>query len=172
MDPRVHPVENRQQVMVSMYKVVLHINLSQRKQKTQRTVLLDCEKGNPMVLRRLPNTITREDNLGKGLHAGVEGEIQGPVEHLDQEGELLDASAMPAMRVARGIGRLKRHAAAVSPLGRVFGRCQGGEGQCRRLIAVFRQVSLITRLYCGLVQQPLALTEGLDGIAWETIEVA
>lgn len=74
-----------------------------------------------MILSELPQSVVgREKNLGYGFCEGVKSQIEGPVEHLDQEWPLGQYSRVPIVGEARRVGCLNDHAAQVSFLGRVL----------------------------------------------------
>lgn len=140
MNKRVGPVENSQHGLVVSPEPHLDIDLSQREEEAERALVLEPKNSNAVVLGRLPNTIGGEDQFAGLLDADVEEQVDGPVEHLDQEGELLDEAAVPVVGEARGIGRRDDGAAAAALLGRtgcVCGRAQEGRGSIMIVVEGF-----------------------------------
>ena len=178
VDERVSPVEDGQHVLVALPKKRLHGDLLDGEQEAEDAVVLQVEDGDAVLLRRLPDAVGGEDELTAGLDADVEEQVDGPVEHLDEEGEFLDEAAVPVVGVARGIGSVHHSTAAAPLLGRM--RRLGQQIACCKCVAavaaivrVVREVLGVERVeFCVAQQALVALCAWDDGIVAAAIDVA
>ena len=171
MNQRVSPVEDRQHIGVRRSEPHLYIGLPQRKQPAKGALLFEVEDGDGVVLGGLPNPIGSEYQLAGRFDADVEDQIDGPVEHLDEERELLYEAAVPIIRVARGVGCREADATA----GALLGLMSLGRGlinqHCHLVVVggIAREVVVVHRLS----KKPRILFPGgHDGIAATAIDVA
>lgn len=112
MDERVGPIQNRQHGLVVFSEEGLHIDLAHREQEAKGTLLLKVENCNAVALGHLPHPIRGKDEPADALDADVEEQVDGPIEHLNQEGKLLYEAAVGIVGVSRRVGRVDDGAAA------------------------------------------------------------
>lgn len=97
MDQRVQLVEGRKNALVVLKEVLLDAHLGEGEEYAESGVVLEPEDVQRMLLRKLGDLVRTLECVhvrGDLLGHGVDDIVEGPVEHLDQEGELLQDAAV------------------------------------------------------------------------------
>lgn len=97
MDDRVELVECREDRHVVLDEVLLNTNLGEREEDAEDRVVLKPQDVKRMLLRKLSDFVRALQSvqvLGNLLGHGVYDVVESPVEHLDQEGKLLQNAAV------------------------------------------------------------------------------
>lgn len=150
----VSTVQDGQHRLVIVPEEALDIDLAQRKQPAKRALMLKPQDRLSMVLRSLPDAIRGGDKLTRRLDADVEQQIDRPVEHLDEERELLYEARVIVLRVPARVGRVDNSTAACSFLGRVRIRRRRSVGEVETLRLVV-DVLLVPWLQLRLAEETL-----------------
>lgn len=108
MDDRVELVECRENGHVVLEEVLLNANLREREEDAEDRLVLKPEDVKRMLLRKLSDLVRALQSvqvLGDLLCHGVDDVVQSPVEHLDQEGELLQDATVDVSSKSRSVQR-------------------------------------------------------------------
>lgn len=105
-----------------MHKPLLDIALVYRPKEAQPRELLELQNRQSMVLSNIPDARFRKHRIGENACASVECIGYDPVEHLDQEREFLQDSAVVVIGESRGVWRVQRGSTTSPPLRRVLHR--------------------------------------------------
>ena len=100
MEEGVGPIQDRQHGLVAFSEEGLHSNLAHGEQEAKGTILLKVQNSNTVALSHLPHSISGKDEAADTLDADVEEQVDGPVEHLNQEGKLLYEAAVGVVGVS------------------------------------------------------------------------
>lgn len=86
---------------------LLKVDFADKEDEAQPRFMFDIKDQNAMVFGQLPETIVfGEEQLRQRFGDGVEGQIEDPVEHFDQEGEFLENATVPVIGKSRRIRSL------------------------------------------------------------------
>lgn len=109
---------------MTVHEPLLDFHLSEGEQETKPTEFLYFQHRNPMGLCHVPDARFCKQSLGgDGGHA-VEGIVDYPVKHFDEEGEPLEDAAVDVGAESRSVGHGEYAAAPPANLGRMFAsRC-------------------------------------------------
>lgn len=97
MNNRVELVERREDGHVVLKEVLLDTDFREREEDAEDRVVLEPEDVECMLLRKLSDLVRALQGvqvLSDLLGHGVDDVVESPVEHLDQEGELLQDAAV------------------------------------------------------------------------------
>ena len=89
MDQGVSPIQERQRCLVAIHEELLYVYLAEGKQRACPALVLNLEYFDTMCFRKVPRPFIGENNLSYRLCKYIKEEIEGPVEHLDEEREFL-----------------------------------------------------------------------------------
>lgn len=108
VDDGVELVERREDGHVVLKEVLLNTDLCEREEDAEDRLVLEPEDVECMLLRKLSDfvrTLQSVQVLGNLLGHGVDDVVESPVEHLDQEGELLQNATVDVSSKPRSIER-------------------------------------------------------------------
>lgn len=102
---------------MSVHEPLLYIVLSYWKQPREERLLLEPQYPQRIHLRNVPDLVLLEDCRTDNLGHAVEEVRYYPVEHLDEEWELLQQSAVQMVGESRRVGSAQSQTAPqISPL--------------------------------------------------------
>ena len=136
MNKRICPIQERERILMSMHKPLLHTPLPNRKQKTEHPILLCLQHRYPMSLRNIPDVRLAKHPLRCNARHAVECVIDDPIEHLYQKRKFLQDPTVYVVLESACIRCMNGHAATLPRLGEVLGRRNG----ILRIIFVLRIV--------------------------------
>lgn len=98
---RVGAVEKGENVLVAVHEEVLDADFGDGEEDFRPGFVFRVEDGDAVGFGDFPETVCGEEHCGEEFRAAVKAVVQTPVEHLDQEGELLDEAAVVVIDEAR-----------------------------------------------------------------------
>ena len=119
VDESVGAVEDGQCRLMITHKPHLHVVFSPRKEELEWPVLFEFEHLQTMVFSHLPYLLG-EYLSGDDFRHAVEEVGDDPVEHFDQEGKLLEDTAVKVVCKSRGIWSVQSEATESPPLWKVL----------------------------------------------------
>nr|POE87950.1 hypothetical protein CFP56_11179 [Quercus suber] len=121
VDQGVDAVEDGEEMPVAVHEPLLHPDLVDGKEEGEGGELLELQHVEAVRLRHVPDACVFVELVGQICGHAVEGIVDDPVEHLDQEGEALQQARMQVVLEARAVGRHDGGQAAAGPdLGRML----------------------------------------------------
>jgi len=86
---RIRSIQKRQSCLMSIHEPLLYVMLSDRKHPRERRVLLEPQYPCGILLSDFPDLVLVENRLANNFGHPIEEISDYPIEHFDQEGELL-----------------------------------------------------------------------------------
>jgi len=104
VNQRIALVQHRKRILMSMHEPLLYVPLSDREQEPQEAKLLCFQYCNSVFLRYVPYSAPSEKLRRYDASHAVEGIVDNPVEHLNQEREALQYATVYMVAETRCVG--------------------------------------------------------------------
>jgi len=120
VDQRIALVQHCKRILMSMHEPLLYILFPDREQETQQAILFGLQHGDSVFLCHIPYPAPSEELSRRNRGHPVEGVVDDPIKHFDQEWEALQYAAMYIVPETPGAGCGDLPAAYASNFGRVW----------------------------------------------------
>lgn len=120
MDQGIRSVQNVQRGLMAMHEPLLHVEFFPREEEAQPTEFLEIQHLQAVGLRYVPHGFGKY-HLRQNFGQTVKLIGDDPIKHLDQEGELLQESAVEVIGKACGVWGIYHDPTALPTSGKVLG---------------------------------------------------